>query len=49
MEMFLSIFSLEASITYLKGNFPNNFWPKNTILATQKKRISWPVSSRVPG
>lgn len=35
--------------TSLKGSFPVSFRPSMTILATQKKRISWPVSSRVPG
>lgn len=35
--------------TSLKGSLPVSFRPSMTILATQKKRMSWPVSSSVPG
>lgn len=35
--------------TSLKGSFPVSLRPSMTIRATQKKRMSWPVSSRVPG
>lgn len=35
--------------TSLKGSLPVSFRPSITILATQKKRMSWPVSSSVPG
>lgn len=35
--------------TYLNGNFPNSFCPMNTILATQKNRMSFPVSKRLVG
>lgn len=35
--------------TSLKGSLPVSFRPSMTIRATQKKRMSWPVSSSVPG
>ena len=43
------MFSRGKWLTSLKGNSPISSSPIITIRATQKKKMSWPVSSSVPG
>lgn len=39
---------IHSDLTSLNGISPRRYWPKKTMRATQKNKMSWPVSKREP-